>query len=433
MRLKRSDKTVETISRELNARYLLEGSVRKAGTGLRITAQLIDAPNDAHLWSEKYSGNVDDVFDIQEKVSRSIVDALKLELDAEESRRLAERPIDDIQAYECYLKARAEMLRGPEGGLERALRHLEAGLKIVGDNVLLFTGIAEVYLQYCEYGFKTGEGTLQKASQFADRVKELEPDSVESHYLAGRIERFRGSVLKAVRDFERAFQIDPNHTDNLLFLGSTYFCQAGKPVLAEPFIKRLVEIDPLTPLTLFALGNLQMIMGQVDRALTTFQRVYRLEPENWFSMLWAVYALTWQKKYDEACDLVDQVVQQGVHRFATELCLFVKFALQGDRQRALEALSEDAKTYFWNDPETPWLGACAYALIDDKEESLNWLEHAIDRGWINYPLFSRDDPLLDNIRGEERFKQLMNRIKPEWDRFEVRAVLNSLPPVDQGG
>jgi TolB-like protein len=103
MQLKGTDKNIKTIGRELNVQYVLEGSVRKHGNNLWITAQLIDADNDIHLWAEKYRGTMDDVFDIQEKVSRSIADALKLKLSPEEYKRIAERPIADIKAYECYL------------------------------------------------------------------------------------------------------------------------------------------------------------------------------------------------------------------------------------------------------------------------------------------------------------------------------------------
>ena len=91
---------------------MLEGSVRKAGNNLRITAQLIDAESDSHIWSEKYNGTLEDVFDIQEKVSRSIVDALKLKLTPQEEQQIAERPITNIHAYESYLKARQEIFRG---------------------------------------------------------------------------------------------------------------------------------------------------------------------------------------------------------------------------------------------------------------------------------------------------------------------------------
>ena len=80
---------------------------------------------------------------------------------------------------------------------------------------------------------------------------------------------------------------------------------------------------------------------------------------------------------------------------------------------------DETKEYVWADPELCWLGAGFYSLLDDKEEALRWLEHAIDRGWINYPLFAETDPFLENIRGEERFQQLMARVKYEWEHFEV--------------
>jgi len=429
MRLKGTDKAIGTISSELNTRYVLEGSVRKAGTDLRITAQLIDAPNDTHLWSEKYRGNLDDVFDIQEEVSRSIVDALKVELSPEESRRIAERAIDDVQAYECYYKARGEMLKGTKEGLERALRNLEVGLEIVGENALLYAGVAEVHLFAYEFGTKADAETLQAAEHFANKVTELQPDSAESHYLSGRLERFRGTVLEAVRHFEKAFAINPSHTDNLLFLGHTYYLQLGRADVGKPLLEKLLEIDPLTPLTVFCQGVSQWMEGRLDRALSTFEKVDRLEPENLFTRLFTIHVLAWQKQYDKASDLIGQMVQQEPLGQFTQWCVFFGHTLQGRRTKALEtleALPDDVKTLFWNDPELPWLGACGYALVDEKEEALRWLEHAVSRGWINYPLFSEQDPLLENIRGEERFRKLMARVKPEWERFEARASLNGI-------
>jgi len=99
---------VKAIARALGVRYLLEGSVRRAGSRLRITAQLIDATTDDHLWADNYDGTVEDVFAIQERLARVIVDALELQLSADEDRRLAERPIANLPAYECYLRARQE-------------------------------------------------------------------------------------------------------------------------------------------------------------------------------------------------------------------------------------------------------------------------------------------------------------------------------------
>ena len=106
---------------ELNVRHVLEGSVRRAGNSLRITAQLIDAATDAHLWAEKYSGTLDDVFDLQEQLSRRIVDALKGALTPEEDRRLAARPLADVRALDCYLRAMQQVRAFSESGLGHAL------------------------------------------------------------------------------------------------------------------------------------------------------------------------------------------------------------------------------------------------------------------------------------------------------------------------
>ena len=128
MRLKDTTKDLKTIGRELNVRFLLEGSVRKAGNSLRVTAQLIDVATDAHLWAEKYSGTLDDVFAIQEQLSQTIVGELELTLSPEEERRIAERPIDDGKAYACYLQATQELYRVSDESLNRAVQVAQNGL-----------------------------------------------------------------------------------------------------------------------------------------------------------------------------------------------------------------------------------------------------------------------------------------------------------------
>ena len=162
MTFKDTKKKVTEIGKELNVQNVLEGSVRKDSNNVRITAQLIEAKNDTHLWAEKYSGTMDDIFDIQEKVSRSIVDALALKLTPEEEQKLAKRPIKNIQAYECYLRARQESWLFTPDALERALGYLQNGLDIIGENALLYAGMGYVYSQCVNLGFDM-EANIVKA------------------------------------------------------------------------------------------------------------------------------------------------------------------------------------------------------------------------------------------------------------------------------
>ncbi len=133
MQLKTTTKSPREIGRALGVRYLLTGSVRKAGNALRITAQLVDAERDAPMWAEKYSGTMEDVFDVQERVSRAIVDALQVKLTSSEHVRLAARPIQNARAFELYLEARAEMRRYG-ASLDRARLLLDRAVEIEGES-----------------------------------------------------------------------------------------------------------------------------------------------------------------------------------------------------------------------------------------------------------------------------------------------------------
>ncbi|MFC1554911.1 protein kinase, partial [candidate division KSB1 bacterium] len=423
MMLKGSRKETKTIAKELNVQYVLEGSVRKAGNNLRITAQLINAPVDDHIWAEKYDGTLDDIFDIQEKVSRSIVDALKVKLTQKESRQIAERPMDNVQAFEYYHHAKREMHKGSEEGLNRALQELQLGLEIVGENILLNKGMAEVYFYCYECGVKAGEETLLNVEKYANKMIDIQPDSDDSYYLLAIIERLRGSASKAVKYFEKAYAINPNNTGVLLLLGNAYGIHVGKTSIAEQMFKRLLEIDPLNPMNHIVLGIFQTVAGQLDNALCSFQKGSKLAQSDLWENLFSVYIYAWQKKYDKAYELVDQIVRQKsqsqMHGNSAEWCLFFKYALKGEKSKALNTISKDVEKFFWNDPEAQWFGICNYALIDEKEEAYKWLEHVINRGFINYPFLNERAPFLENIRSEPRFIKLMKRVKHEWEYFGV--------------
>jgi non-specific serine/threonine protein kinase len=423
MTFKGTKKKIKEIAKDVNVQYVLEGSVRKAGNNLRITAQLIDAKSDAHIWAEKYGGSLDDVFDIQEKVSRSIVEALKMKITPDEERQIAARPIENVQAYEYYLKAMGEMQRMTEESAEKALKDLQMGLKIAGDNVLLFAGMGLAYCNFYEMGISATEDTLTKAEEYAFKVLRVEPNSALGYSLLGRIERFRGSALKALKHFNRALDIDPNELQALFWSGLEYFWHAGRPEVAKAIQRKLINLDPLSPLNLLIIGIQYGWTGEYDKALKSFEHVLELEPGSTLANFWTAYVLLLSGKYNKAYDLIDSMAlkesTEQMHKLFTGWLLFLKHGIQGEKRKALKSLNEDVRSFFWNDADLPICGAGAFALIDEKDEALRWLEHSVNKGFINYPFISRIDPFLENIRGEPWFKKLMERVKYEWENFKV--------------
>jgi TolB-like protein len=166
MTFKGSKKAIPEIAREVNVRYVLEGSVRKAGNNLRIVAQLIDAKSDSHLWAEKFNGTLEDIFDIQEKVSKSIAEALKLKLKHEEQAKIS-RSIKDIRVFDFYLQARNKALEGNAESIDSAIKILDNAQNIFGDNSFLLTAKGEAKYMLYELGSDFSDKNLSEIESLA--------------------------------------------------------------------------------------------------------------------------------------------------------------------------------------------------------------------------------------------------------------------------
>ena len=417
MRLKGTDKDVRTIGRELNVRYVMEGSVRKAQDNLRITAQLIDARDDSHIWAEKYSGTLDDVFDIQEKVSRSIVDALKIKLSTEENKKIAEHPIENVHAYECHLRAIYNIWLTTEEGLERALQFINSGLEIIGKNEILYADKGQVYIHYVDFVVGKDESYLTRADECVKAIFELNPDSAHGHFLNGLISRNRGNAQKAVQELKKAIQIYPEDPNFLLWLIWVYG-HSGQGSAARPLSSKLLEIDPLSPVSHMG-GIVDLFEGKFDIAKKSLYKCHRLEKGNPFYRYWYAKALAYNLSIEEALEMFELIDKETPNTIWSQLSVFFSNALQKKKVEALQSVTEEVKKMFQNDEMFPIWMAESYSLIDEKEEAIKWLEHGIDWGFINFWFLNEYDPFLENIRGEERFRLLMKRVKREWEDFEV--------------
>jgi serine/threonine protein kinase len=418
MRLKGTDEDITSIGKKLNVQYALEGSVRKAGNNLRISAQLIDTETDAHLWAEKYRGTLDDVFDIQEEVSRSIVNSLQLKLSPKENREMERRPIDNVYAYECYLKANQEIYRFSKESLDRAVRLIQNGLDIVGENELLYEAMGNAHVQYVNFAVSSDESFLNEAEKWVKRLLNLNPDSSQGYFLDGLIRWKRGDWEVGIRHLQKSLALDPHNPrprEYLVYLTAI----AGKGDVSRALLPKLLEIDPLTPLFQCFAGWIEYMEGNFVGALASIPKMYKMEPENVFYGVIYGNFLTRTPRFQEAYVIFDMLAEAAPQTYFTQLGLFRKLALQGKQKDALKTVTRELKNWVRWDEQFSWEMSASYALIDQKQEALDWLDNAVNRGFINYPFLNEYDPLLENIRSEERFKKLMERVKHEWESFKV--------------
>ena len=420
MRLKGSDKDVRTIARELGTRFVLTGSVRRAGTNLRVTAQLVDASSDAQVWAEKYSGTLDDVFDIQEKLSRHIVEALRLRLTPDEERRIAERPIRDVRAYEYYLLARQQIWSFTAPAFERGLQLIRQAEDIVGESELLLAAEGLIYWQHVNVGLVPVERYdeyLQKADACAARMLELNPESAKAHSLRGAIRNHRADPRGSMDDFKRALVLDRNDPEALLWLGYGY-AVAGRVSMARALMERLQQVDPLTSINQTMCGIVAMFDGRYDEALRWTQRSVDVDPGNPTTRMVHALALAANSRVEEARGLLHTVANEKPTMAWARLACAMAYALSGDREQVLTSITPDLReAAAWDDIFSWWMADC-YALVGERDAALDCVQRMIELGMFNYPFLAQHEPFLAPIRGEARFLALLEQARKQWDTFE---------------
>ncbi len=417
MTFKRTKSTIREIAEKVNVHYVLEGSVRKSGNNLRITAQLIDALNDVHLWAEKYSGTLDDVFDIQEKVSRSIVDSLEIRLSSDERMNIQKRKIENASAYQQYLLARYEIWKFTKESLSRAIYLLNNSLNSIGRNEYLLLALATTYFQYVNGGIDPDIKHLDKALELIHEVLSINPDSSKAYYLKSAIQETKGEIREAFTSCKRSIELDPNDSEALIMMAFLYTI-IGKPEEGKPYARHAIEMDPLYPLAYTGEWWVNFSEGRFDKALETCFKMYNIDQDNLLSAWAYAHALVWNNKLKKATKLFDSIAEKYPDQTWALIGKALRHAINNEKQEALKSITEHVERAVEMDHVTSWWLAEVYALIGDKNKAIDYLERAT-RDNINYPLFSKYDPLLENIREDERFKKLMERVKYEWENFEV--------------
>ncbi|OVE78761.1 hypothetical protein BVY01_04455 [bacterium I07] len=419
MTFKGSGKKTTDISREVNVQYVLEGSVRKAGNNLRITAQLIDAETDAHQWAEKYSGTLDDIFDIQEKVSRSIAEALKIKLSSREKEKIDQRPIEDLQAYEYYLRARQEVYSFSKEGLDRGIRYLESGLDIVGENSAIYAGLGYIYSQYVNIGLEQEE-YIQKSVEYANKALELDSRSFEAHLVHGFLNMsFSDNPQKSLYHLKQAESISPDDAHVLLWLFAGCGINWGKREKARASFNRLKQVDPFNLLSQFPWMLDVWVESTFDLSVEYITNYIQKEPDNPMVIFYTSFCLAYCLHFEEAILFVEKHVRKDMKDFCSITSLLLKLAIGGNTKGIDQLLTTDYIKTARRDGQYSYFVSSLFALAGMGEKAFDWLENAINKGFINYPFMNEYDPLLENIRGEKRFKKLMKQVKYEWENFEV--------------
>jgi len=401
MRLKGTDKDVRTIGRELGVRYVLEGSVRKAGQSLRITAQLIDATTDQPLWAEKYAGTMDDVFEVQERVAREIVAALGITLTSEEDRHLAQRPIEDARAFELFLQARQEMRRYDAAAIERGEEFVRRAIAIAGEAVPLQALSAWGKVARVRAGLAPDKRGLDEATTVAENVLRAAPDAPYGHALLGFIDYERGAMPEAISHLRAALEREPNDADALFYLGICLQA-CGHIEAGERTAQRLMASDPLSPLSWLLSGLMPWWSGRASAGIANLERALAMDPGNAIIRWTLGYGRALAGDVSGASGDAQVLLKEAPALPYTRQLAALVYAMEG-RQSEARALLEGVLGL---DAHHKFHLSESCCMAGDTDRALALLEEAVNTGFHPGDFIACHGPFLEPLRGTPRFEAI---------------------------
>lgn len=408
---KGKDAPMRQIGEELGVRHVLEGSVRKAGDRVRVTAQLIDVATDQHLWSEKYDRDLEDIFAVQDEIARAIVDELKGELWAPSERALVETATENTEAYQEYLRGRFFMGKRTETGLAKAIEHFRTALELDPDFASAHAELALCHHLLVEYGLARPDQAMPQANRAASRALELDPSLATAHAVDAEIRLLQNwDWDEAERGVRRAIDLNPADALPHYVLAANVLAPQCRFDEAEAAMCRALELDPLALILNRNLGVVLAWSGRFDEAEAQLRRTRELDSRFPFVHLFlgVVHLLT--DRPDEAVDAFrterDQSTGTGV--WLAEAGIVGTLAWQDRRDEARAKLTELIDQAA-GEPAGPWTLALAHVYIGHHDTAIGWLERAFDQG---FPLirYAKSDLAFRALRSDPRYGELLGRI-----------------------
>jgi TolB-like protein/Flp pilus assembly protein TadD len=274
---------VKQVAEELGVRYVLEGSVRRAGDQLRINAQLIDATTGGHLWAERYDGQMDDVFALQDKITRKIVSALAVQLTAGDEKLGAGKETDSAEAYDAFLQGWAHYWRATPDDYVQAVSYFEKAVELDPNYSRAYAALAAIYWRTAKRDWQSSLGlsygeAVEKATQYLQEA--MKDPTVLAHFVASDMHRDEARHQEAITDATRAIVLDAN--DPLAYLAmARALIFAGSPAEAADSIKKAMRLDPhYPPEYLYILGWAQFGMERYEEAAASLEQATKRNPDN---------------------------------------------------------------------------------------------------------------------------------------------------------
>ena len=403
---KATRKPLPEIARKLNVDAVVEGTVLRSGEQVRITAQLIQAPADKHLWAESYEGNLRDTLALQNQVARAIAEQIQIELTPREQGVLKNARVVDPQAYEYYLKGRYFWNKRTADGLKKAIEYFNQAIEKDPKYAQAYSGLADTYalLGDWEYGVLAPKEAYPRAKAAASRALELDNTLSEAHTSLASLGMFDWDWQSAGEEFRRAIELNPGYATAHHWY-AWHLNLLGRKSEAITEMRKAESLDPLSLIVSADLADVLFVARLYDESILQSRKTLDMDPNFAVAHFELGQAYVQKRMYREAIAELQRANELSGGSTTCTSSLAYAYAESGQRDEAVKILKNLTKhsNGFSNAAEI----ALIYAGLDEKDQAMAWLEKAYAERF-NPSILLR--PAFDPLRSDPRFQDLLRRI-----------------------
>jgi TolB-like protein/DNA-binding winged helix-turn-helix (wHTH) protein/Tfp pilus assembly protein PilF len=398
-------KPLPEIARELNVDAVVEGTVLRSGDQVRITAQLIQAPADKHLWAESYEGDLHDTLALQKKVASAIAEQIRIELTPKEQAVLKNAKVVNTEAYEAYLKGRYFWNKRTADGLKRAVDYFDQAIEKDPNYAQAYAGLADSYtlLGDWEYGVLAPSEAYPKAKGAATKALELDNTLGEAHTsLAFSLDVFDWDWKSAEREFRRAIELNPGYATAHHWY-AWHLSEMGRNSEAIAEMRKAENLDPLSLIISADMAEILLVAHLNDEAIKQSRRTVDMDPNFAIAHYELGQAFVQKHTYNEAIAEFQKAIELSGGSIPCASNLAYAYALSNKSNEAVKILN-DLKTRSTSNASEI---ALMYVGLGEKDQAMKWLEKAYAEHF-NPSILLR--PAFDPLRSDPRFQNLVHRI-----------------------
>jgi serine/threonine protein kinase/tetratricopeptide (TPR) repeat protein len=407
---KGKDTDARTVGQSLGVRAVLKGRVMQRGDDLEISAELVDARDDSHIWGQQYSRKTSDIFALQNELAKEMTSMLRMRLTGDDEKRMMKTPTENPEAYQDYLKGRFWWSKATEEGVNKGIEYFQQAIAKDPNYALAYSGLADSYTLLAGLAVTKPMEAFPKAEAAANKALELDDALGEAHVSRAFILTiYDWDLAAAEREFRRAIELNPNNATAHHIYG-IMLLHAGRLNEAANEEKLAVQLDPLSPVTNRALGAVFIDQRKYDQAIEQLKKTLELAPNFNLARNDLATAYLMKSMYGDAISELEKALTMPIGKVAPLSSLAYAYAVAGQKaeaQKILDQLNELAKQQYVQ----PRVIARIYVGLGDKDKAFASLEESISDRSIETGFATINvDPTFDPLRSDPRFAALLRRM-----------------------